>query len=562
MTTRIADRIAASLGQSLPTPPPNTPLRLAVPFYSHSPVQPLPEHSKYAHIALLLSLSRLSQTSASPIEPHLISASVRDAIKDPELEEMLLSLCTTSATIDEIPDLPVDWNASRHSHPLLTALAQHCRKNRIQTLACPTTLSNLYNLVVRYPKISTPMRKLDPANQSQLSFLDDVNGYLIPNVFKGRNVCADVVDLEALFGANGEEKEDVDVGVVMKHIVDGFESLDQQVHQILDESTVRDPPTGTCFLTIPTNPPSPLRRTSHSLLPTTHWLHTPHLAHAVLRNLVEWTSCNPSATSRPKLETMRTSMLDFYEAAGRLASPSPEQQRQTRNAMTTSGHTGLSDNERRMLQKLANGKKPRLGNADVQIQSPSFSGFVGDERRAGNGEEEPWVFARASIGTGNARGGKVVMKFGEVREWDDRFYVSVGAPVVREGEEGLEEGNLLAGLDREVLRFCVRAFTMKDYHGLLDRMHHGIGDFGPGYAEVELVKQKLAHYLRAMPVDARHTIPCVALVQDTGDDGYVLAIPSVGVMTEKGVVDVKLSFWGEAWRGIRGMRKEVSFFVV
>ncbi|KAJ3084734.1 Tetratricopeptide repeat protein 21B [Rhizoclosmatium hyalinum] len=61
---------------------------------------------------------------------------------------------------------------------------------------------------------------------------------------------------------------------------------------------------------------------------------------------------------------------------------------------------------------------------------------------------------------------------------------------------------------------------------------------GGGVGEVETVKQKLSHYMRAMPTGARNTIPCVALVQDNGDDGYVLSIPSLGILTEKGVVDV------------------------
>ncbi|KAJ3030268.1 UNVERIFIED_CONTAM: hypothetical protein HDU68_009665 [Siphonaria sp. JEL0065] len=701
----LGERIAKSLRRALllnQSEHTNT-IRVAVPFaHTHSRTELSPA-SKYAQVALLLALRNLAHRDNCTLETLLIKTTIPNSpsvANDSEFNLALTELCENQTTIDVDTNLPLHWKPEFHSHPLMLELGKHCRMNGIGTLMLPSTLSNLYNLIVRFPKLATPVNRSDKESSCSIGgdsvdqdftstgkFLDELNGYLIPNIYKShqnsslgdilrltkvrnagvwgsrdpsaftidiarpllpftnvaelrdfcvengysfkentqksvfitnpaaqeamlskpprpdrtfasrhelgvdmvdslirRNTVSDVIDLEAEFGKPGERNEgiELDVGVVLNRIIASYDAMDAQVEKIIAESTVRDPPTGTSFLTIPLphpHPPIPkpvTQETYTNLLPKTHWLHNPPLARAVLRSIIQWISGNPSSGTRAKMEGFRVSMVDYYEVAGQLRLSEGDMRRL---GIQTKTKTERGRERQRTLHQLLNRQKPRLGNSDVQIEPPiidglnRFKGFhakaggaedLGDDSSSRGGQNLPWVFSRAPF-TGNQHNSKkLVLKVGDVKLWDNRFYVNIGLPkesVEDGGGDGGERriGGLLAGLDVKQLRFCVRPFLLKDYHGLLDRMHHGIGDFGSSFGEVELVKQKLSHYMRAMPTEARHTIPCIALVQDNGDDSYVLSVPSVGLMTEKGVVEVKMSFWGEAWKGIRAARKEVSF---
>ncbi|KAI9346470.1 hypothetical protein BDR26DRAFT_855633 [Obelidium mucronatum] len=720
MHQQLGARIAAAVAETRLASP------VAVPF---APMLTRTGAAANAHVALLLALKHAN------IETVLLLAKPgaqlkRETEDQKDLAAILESLAGSCHWLEANTSPSPDWIPDVQSHPLLHELGKYCKSNAIHTLAFPSTLSNLYNLLVRFPKLGTPLR--DPTlttNDAPTSpFLDELNGYLIPNVFKPiqssglgpllrnaklrnagiwgsrdasafsvdvarpllpftnaelrdfciengytlnrndtvtdfvplistkhepsipeippnrdnteeqnsntttesptespiepikkrhvqpdrtfasrhdlavdlldtlirRKSCSDVIDLESEFlKPSVADSELMDVGTVIKRVVDAYESLDQQAEKILLETSIRDPPTGTAFLNIPLpfpHPaiPKPITANTHtSLLPKTHWLYNTPLAHNVLRSLTQWTSGSLSAGSQAKMEGFRTGMINFYEAAGRLRLSDGDLRRLSHGGPGGNGTFSKDFGaKQKALHTLINRQNPRLGNDAVQIECPVIGGLKdqlrGSQVLSGRGEgggddggggynapgrrQEmrncPWVFSRAPFLAGQSKTKKVIMKVGEVKMWDNRFYVSISLPKANSdtGEGDNEQvGGLLAGLDVNLLRFCVRPFTVSDYHGLLDRMHHGIGDFGSSFAEIELVKQRLGHFMQTMPTQARQTVPCVALVQDNGDDLYVLAVPSVGVLTEKGVVDIRLSFWGEAWRGIRAARKEVSF---
>ncbi|KAJ3225216.1 hypothetical protein HDU81_008064 [Chytriomyces hyalinus] len=298
-----------------------------------------------------------------------------------------------------------------------------------------------------------------------------------------------------------------DVAHVLQRVSQAFEDFDVEVDQVISSCIMHDPPTGSTFIKIPSN------RTEN--IPKNHWLFDPFLAQNILGDLIAWTTGLHTSIHGTCVESFRERLLNYYKL-----------------------------NEAVEHQKrLQTGRQfPRFGNSAVQFEPPR------------NGTDH-WVLARAPIRKPN----KMLIYAGEVKLWDNRFFVSVSPAASTEGgETDIETASLLAGLDLSTIRFCIRPFTLADYRNLLDRMYHNVGDFG-GFADIEALKQRLAHYMVAMPVEARHTIPCVAVVQDNGDDSYVVSVPGIGVITERGVIDVKCSFNGEAWRMLPQTREEVSF---
>ncbi|KAI8839194.1 hypothetical protein BJ741DRAFT_707117 [Chytriomyces cf. hyalinus JEL632] len=300
-----------------------------------------------------------------------------------------------------------------------------------------------------------------------------------------------------------------DVVHVLQRVSQAFEDFDAEVDQVISSCIMHDPPTGSTFIKMPT--------TGTGSLLHNNWMFDTFLAQNILGDIIAWTTGSHTSVHGTCAESFRANIMKYYQL-----NEVVEHKKRL--------HTGR--------------QFPRFANSHVQLEPPR------------NGADH-WVLARAPIPKSKAN--KMLIYAGEVKLWDNRFFVSVSPAASAEGgDTEVETASLLAGLDLSTIRFCIRPFTLTDYRNLLDRMYHNVGDFG-GFADIEALKQRLAHYMVAMPVEARHTIPCVAVVQDNGDDSYVVSVPGIGVITERGVVDVKCSFNGEAWRMLPQTREEISF---
>ncbi|KAI8612747.1 hypothetical protein BC830DRAFT_1083138 [Chytriomyces sp. MP71] len=328
---------------------------------------------------------------------------------------------------------------------------------------------------------------------------------------------------EKHFPLDKESEKPVDAGEFIECLWHASERRQEEVRQILSKSTMRDPPTGSILVHVANGVAS---------LPPNHWLHDRSLAHGVLTELALWVSNDPGALKFSITETFRQHILNYYESG---------------ESLEHHTHDLGRDTGRRLSKR----SFFNAGSTHLLWTPP-------------NRENPNWVLTRAQMSPDFTRREKLLLRLGDPPQlWDNRFYVNLAHPAPSSDDSGGSSSSrsLLAGLDASALRFTVRAFTGDDYHALLDRVHHGIGDFG-GLVRREEVKMTLGHYMRTMPVRARHTVPCVALCQDNGDDSYVICVPGLNLMTEKGVVDVSCSFRGEAWRALPEMegREEIGFF--
>ncbi|KAJ3116526.1 hypothetical protein HK100_001044 [Physocladia obscura] len=326
---------------------------------------------------------------------------------------------------------------------------------------------------------------------------------------------------------------DLDFADVVAEISAGLNSYNKKVEKILSQTSATDPPTGSCFLSIETN--------SDGKLPNSHWLRDNDLAYGVLSNLLEWTVCDNFRTKFERVNLFRQFMLDYYKPV-------------TNNKQAVNQIGDLTI----LLTAPLRSKKPMYNtNNDHEVMQAHM------EQKHRHQNQSPWIITRAPIrhGLRTANNLKIYMKINQVKLWDNRFYVTLRQSKPKTSLEDPDtEKSLLTGIDPKQLLFVVRPFLLADFHKLQDRMHHGIGSAFSTFTQAELNRLKLAHYMRAMPTNARHTIPCVALVQDNGDDSYVISVPGIGgMMTEFGVVDIKISFLSEAWKGVKQMREELQF---
>ncbi|KAI8612407.1 hypothetical protein BC830DRAFT_1136825 [Chytriomyces sp. MP71] len=329
--------------------------------------------------------------------------------------------------------------------------------------------------------------------------------------------------LEKYFPLDKWSEQPIDAGEFLACLWSASEKMKEEVQQILSICSMRDPPTGSILVHIAGDVES---------LPPNHWLHNRSLAHCILTELAQWVSNDPSAVSFPVIEMFRKHILKYYESGESL------------------------ERHKRGLGKDTSGPSSKRSYFNVGSNHLLWT--------PPNRESPNWTLTRAQMSPDFTRREKLLLRIGDPPKlWDNRFYVNLARSTHSSDDNGSNSSgrSLLAGLDVAALRFTVRAFTLEDYHALLDRVHHGIGDFG-GLVRREEVKMALGHYMRTMPLRARHTVPCVALCQDNGDDSYVICVPGLNLMAEKGVVDVRCFFRGEAWRDLPELegREEMGFF--
>ncbi|KAJ3353581.1 capsule-associated protein CAP1 [Entophlyctis luteolus] len=616
---------------------------------------------RYTTLALLLALQgqapvHLMDTSTFtfPDAPHNSST---DAVG--QLRELFKSLASASSELPRFSktSLPI-------SHPLLSALARHCKDLSIKTLATPASLSNLHTLMMQFPTIKAHgpnstenhvsdqnenglllpevfsslndttigelLRQIKPRNSglwgsrdpaafsvdvvrpllqftetelanycvSQESIIEmnrspskllqeldtlllsptsegkpsrftaDTNSTLaserlkmsesfLPILLK-RRMGKDVIDLKRLGidSPNGWEVTSdtrisaIDFGDVVAEISAAYEKLDQQgtfachppfslsfgvsVQTVLESISLRDPPTGVCFFRI-----DPSADSSSS------WLMNRPLAFAVLRELIQWTACSPKQSTKTQLKKIHRLILEHLKIVPEKAPKQLHFKKKTlQNVVYASRLTLMTPPPRMEDSDLTNSDSSRL-----------------------------WTLGRAPFGSKLETDPKlnVLIKNDQTKLWDNRFYVTVRhsrLPNENDSDTALPASSII---DVSNLRFAIRPFSLRDFQRIQDRMHHGIGTAFGTFTASELQRQKLVHYMRTMPHRSRHTIPCVSLVQDNGDCNYVVSIPSLGLSTEVGLVDVRISYVGIAspvldapWNADNETeaRIERSFFII
>ncbi|KAJ3316312.1 hypothetical protein HDU76_001898 [Blyttiomyces sp. JEL0837] len=282
------------------------------------------------------------------------------------------------------------------------------------------------------------------------------------------------------------------------------------VSEILDSCTLRDPPTGTAFVNINAN-----AQTIHD-----HWLSNPLHGNRVLIDLIKWASPMHITISMAQVDHTRQKLIEAHRE-GRFAPLS-------------------------------------VGQVLLQPPRPFQTGA------------HNWILSRNPFDLKTKRKLHVPMKIGETTLWDGRFYITLKAPKEMINEKTLDEASAMGdegrpsdstsseptfcGVPLHQLRFMVRPFVLADYHRLLQRFAY------PGDpVRNEKKRHILNHYMKKMPPYARETIPCVALVQDNGNHDYVVCVPSLNVVMEKNLVDVKLSLRSHP-RVVR-RNEEIGFFL-
>ncbi|KAJ3332591.1 hypothetical protein HDU93_009020 [Gonapodya sp. JEL0774] len=170
--------------------------------------------------------------------------------------------------------------------------------------------------------------------------------------------------------------------------------------------------------------------------------------------------------------------------------------------------------------------------------------------------------------------------------WDNRFLVSVRRP------DHVPASYTFHGVDPRDIPLVVRQFTQVDYRNCVARCQMAVGwddrirsalaagmedgSSSDEYRELALANppprpthpdslapyarlfhNSLLHFVRACPVILRPSIPCVAILQDNGDESHVVAVPSLGIVLERGLCEVDVVYVKEKLVDEYGLEESV-----
>ncbi|KAJ3149837.1 hypothetical protein HK101_002006, partial [Irineochytrium annulatum] len=283
------------------------------------------------------------------------------------------------------------------------------------------------------------------------------------------------------------------LGRLVERLGEHRDELSRQVQDVLDNYTLLDPPTGAAFVNLALSRTPDRRPTPYSDAPPTAdaWLRSPTLANRVLQHIVNWCSPVPNPLQLIQADILRQQLIT---------------------------HSLLHPSQRRAVV---------------------FRNVIATPPRANHTGRDNWIFTRSPLGDLHRKKYELVMRVGDTALWDGRFYVTLSRPSSTPNDE-----QTLLGVPLPFIHFTLRPLSPHDYRSLLTRLdaliHRHRSD--PSYAQY---RRSLVHYMTKMPPDVRATVPCVALRQDGGESSYVVAVPSLGINLERGLVEVGLEFRGQ-----------------
>ncbi|KAJ3189476.1 hypothetical protein HDU85_003107 [Gaertneriomyces sp. JEL0708] len=327
------------------------------------------------------------------------------------------------------------------------------------------------------PLLNFPKERLEATLRESQAQWDDANPLRLQHKTSYPTLVENAERLNCALGNKspvlGLSRESM--AVFCSHMEKHRKALKKKTLPIIDEFTLRDPPTGTCFMQVN----STRKHLKH------HWISQPHLAESVISELANWTTTSFTRVHTSFYQDVRQAILRWYRPRDKSAS--------------------------------------RVMAADVMLYHP----------RASQTGAFIWMLTRAPMSRSKtSKGSHVEIQIGQSALWDNRFMFSLTNP------EGATDGRTLLGTPINDLVFVIRPFLEQDYHNIMARMQRE----ATGGEWNTHIQKALAHYWKKMPPRSRETIPCVALKQDGKDTSHVVAVPSVGVMLEPNLVDIKFTF--------------------
>ncbi|KAI9362926.1 hypothetical protein DFJ73DRAFT_811612 [Zopfochytrium polystomum] len=346
--------------------------------------------------------------------------------------------------------------------------------------------------------------------------------------------------------------------------------VQEKAQHILENFSLQDPPTGTSFVNLAFQNQNEYQQ---------HWMSDPVASELVLSILHRWCSGESSYPANRRTSILRSEMIDGQL---RLHSSSPSPQIGPRRP---GQKTPLPKKRMSLIHSgSCTAVPPRKSHTGADNWVLSRGPLSNDASHIA--QFQPTMLKSGDRLLYQNTPLRLFLRVDQVGLWDNRFYVSV----VRPKPEVLDPssspptqipGSFLQSVDLADLLFVVRPFLEEDYRSLIARLRARIhnpllrldsemddsrsavrpdptepaeGNTAPPLPqktdgpmderpadEARRFRLALVHYMTKMPNPLRSTIPCVALVQDSGDVSHVLAVPSLNVNMERGLLDFKIS---------------------
>ncbi|KXS12142.1 hypothetical protein M427DRAFT_46558 [Gonapodya prolifera JEL478] len=311
----------------------------------------------------------------------------------------------------------------------------------------------------------------------------------------------------------------------------------QQVRRILAQHTVQNPLLGTSTLHL--RPPA----TASS----DWWFANPELAIPVLQTLAHFSSPAATVARTAQTESVWKSILDGFRSPPNADSPAHRPSFTTRYS---------SPSARAFILRNALLLPPRLHHA----RDDKWSWLVGRQPPPTHSLQQPPLRVTTTIDPDAPT--RVA--------WDNRFVLTIRRP------ENAASTYTFHGVDPRSITLVVRQFTGEDYRRLLARCRLAAGwddkirtSIAAGFQDANektareaaergvrlytkardplapygrLYSARLFTFAGTVPVQLRDSIPCVAIVQDNGDERYVVAVPSLGIEMERGLCKVEVGY--------------------